>query len=362
VSKPSYGVIVGRFQVNDLHDGHMELFRQVRFRHSGVIVFVGVSPAGLTKDNPLDFPTRKAMIQAKFPEFTVLPLMDCKLDTQWSDALDAQINAVVAGQAEVVLYGGRDSFVPHYEGRYKPVELALPVETQKISGTDIRREFANKVIESPEFRAGMIYAAAHLWPVLLPTVDIAIFNSDYTEVLLGRRASETKFRFIGGHAEKKHGSYEQAARSETLEEAGLDPGKMDYIGSAIIPDWRYATSDRGVMTAFFATTSMSMGAKAGDDIDEVKWFKVTQLTASDLVDTHQVLYRMLADYRNKIVFANINTPKIYGPTDRPESAGMTLRTAIKNEEKTTGALRVTDPDPTSILPRDNSVDPTRIMG
>ena len=171
--KPSYGVVVGRFQVNDLHDGHMELFRQVRFRHSGVIVFVGVAPAGLTKDNPLDFPARKAMIQAKFPEFTVLPLVDTHSDDSWSSALDAAINAVVAGQAEVVLYGGRDSFVPHYNGRYTPVELALPIETQNVSGTDIRREFANKVIESPEFRAGMIYAAAHLWPVLLPKIGRA---------------------------------------------------------------------------------------------------------------------------------------------------------------------------------------------
>ncbi len=42
--KPSYGVIVGRFQVNDLHDGHMELFRQVRSRHKTVVVFIGVHP------------------------------------------------------------------------------------------------------------------------------------------------------------------------------------------------------------------------------------------------------------------------------------------------------------------------------
>jgi bifunctional NMN adenylyltransferase/nudix hydrolase len=306
--KPSYGVIVGRFQVNDLHEGHMELFRQVRSRHSGVIVFVGVAPAGLTKDNPLDFPTRRAMIQAKFPDFTVLPLQDCKTDEQWSEQLDTAIGSVV-NFGDVTLYGGRDSFVPHYTGKFKPVELALPTETQKVSGTDIRNEYSNKVIESPEFRAGMIYAAAHLWPVLLPTVDIAIFNSDYTEVLLGRKPGEKQFRFIGGHAEKKHGTYEKGARCEVLEEAGIDPNEMQYIGSAVIPDWRYATSDRGVMTAFFATTTMSQAATAGDDIEEVKWFKVSQLTASDLVDTHQILYRMLADYRNKIVFTNINKEK-----------------------------------------------------
>jgi len=293
--KPSYGVVVGKFQVNDLHDGHMELFRQVRARHSGVIVFVGVHPAGLTKNHPLDFPTRKAMIQAKFPEFTVLPLMDTKEDESWSKALDAAIATVVTF-GDVTLYGGRDSFVPHYSGRYTPIELELPVETQKISGTMIRDEFANKVIESPEFRAGMIYAAAHLWPVLLPCVDIAIFNSDYTEVLLGRRETEKQWRFIGGHAEKKHGSYETGARSEVLEEAGLDPNAMEYIGSAVIPDWRYNTPDRGVMTAFFATTMMSMSAKAGDDIDEVKWFKVDKLKPSDLVDTHQPLYGLFAAY------------------------------------------------------------------
>src|SRR5271156_242699 len=209
--KPSYGVIVGRFQVNDLHDGHMELFRQVRARHSGVIVFVGVHPAGLTKDNPLDFPTRKAMIQAKFPEFTVLPLMDTRNDEMWSEDLDKHIADSVSGPADITLYGGRDSFVPHYLGKHKPVELALPIETQKVSGTMLREQFSNTVIESAAFRAGLIYAAAHLWPVLLATVDIAIFTTDYSEVLLGKRASEKRYRFIGGHAEKKHGSYEQGA-------------------------------------------------------------------------------------------------------------------------------------------------------
>jgi bifunctional NMN adenylyltransferase/nudix hydrolase len=189
MSKPSYGIVVGRFQVNDLHDGHMELFRQVRARHSGVIVFVGVHPAGLTKDNPLDFETRRRMIQAKFPEFTVLPLADVRNDEMWSELLDKAISSVVTF-GDVTLYGGRDSFVPHYKGRFTPVELTLPLALQKLKGTDIRRYVSNTVIESPEFRAGMIYAAAHLWPVLLPTVDIAIFTTDYVNILLGRKDTD----------------------------------------------------------------------------------------------------------------------------------------------------------------------------
>lgn len=296
--KPSYGVIVGRFQVTDLHEGHMELFRQVRARHKTIVVFVGVAPAGLTQDHPLDYPTRKAMIQAKFPDFIVLPLRDTKDDDSWSDQLDYALTGV-ADFGDITLYGGRDSFVPHYTGKFKPVELTLMPEIAKIKGTDNRREFSNTVVESSDFRKGMVYAAHHLWPVLLPTVDIAIFNSDYTELLLGRKAGEKKFRFIGGHAEKKHGNYETGARAETMEEAGLDPNAMEYIGSTVIPDWRYNTADRGVMTAFFATTTMSMGAKAGDDIEEVKWFKVNRLTAGDIVDTHQVLYVLLRDWSVK---------------------------------------------------------------
>lgn len=340
--KPSYGVIIGRFQVNDLHDGHMELFRQVRARHSGVIVFVGVHPAGISVNHPLDFPVRKAMIQAKFPEFTVLPLADTRTDELWSDALDTLISSVVTGVASVTLYGGRDSFVPHYKGRHTPVELALPIETQKISGTDIRNEFANKVIESPEFRAGMIYASAHQYPVCYPTVDIAIFSSDYTEILLGRKPTDpkNKWRFIGGFAEKARGTYESDARTETMEEAGLDTNAMDYIGSAVIPDWRMNVPDKGIKTIFFATTVMSMGARPGDDIEEVRWFKVASLTSQNIVDTHQVLYPLMWNYHSRLPRAQESAPKIFAPTDRPESAGNTLRQAINREEKTTGALKL----------------------
>jgi bifunctional NMN adenylyltransferase/nudix hydrolase len=334
--KPSYGVIVGRFQVNDLHDGHMELFRQVRSRHSGVIVFIGQHPAGLSKNHPLDFPTRKAMIQAKFPEFTVMPLMDARTDEQWSSALDSAIASVITGESSVTLYGGRDSFVPHYKGRYEPRELALPIETQKISGTMLREEYANKVIESPEFRAGMIYAAAHQYPVCYPTVDVAIFSTDYTELLLGRKPSDpkNKWRFIGGFAEKSRPTYAQDARTEMMEEAGLDGSEMEYIGSAVIPDWRMNVPDKAIKTTFFATTTMSMGARAGDDIEEVKWFKVNQLALDNFVDTHHPLYILLRDWSVK---KHLPQPsKIYASDERPHSAGGTLRQAITKEERETG--------------------------
>jgi bifunctional NMN adenylyltransferase/nudix hydrolase len=346
--KPSYGVIVGRFQVNDLHDGHMELFRQVKARHNGVIVFIGSHPAGLSKNHPLNYEVRRRMIQAKFPDFIVRELKDTRDDATWSRALDAAITGAVEGQdADFVLYGGRDSFVPHYDGKYKPVELTLSLESQKISGTQIREKFATKVLESSDFRAGMIYAAAHQYAVVYPTVDVAIFTTDYSEILLGRKPTDpkNKWRFIGGFAEKgeNRNTYESDARTEALEEANADTNEMEYIGSAVIPDWRMAgLPDKGIKTIFFATTVMSLAAKAGDDIEEVKWFKTGlgvegTLRPEDVVDTHKVLYML---YKGYVVKKRTETKQIFSSTERPHSAGATLREAINKDERETGALKL----------------------
>ena len=364
--KPSYGVIVGRFQVNDLHDGHMELFRQVKARHNGVIVFIGTHPAGLSKNHPLNYEVRRRMIQAKFPDFIVRELKDTRDDATWSRALDSQITGAVEGQdADFVLYGGRDSFVPHYEGKYKPVELALPIETQAISGTMIRDRFATEVIESSDFRAGMIYAAAHQYAVVYPTVDVAIFSTDYTEIAMGRKPTDpkNKWRFIGGFAEKTRPTYEADARTEALEEASADTGVMEYIGSAVIPDWRMAAlPDKGIKTAFFATTVMSMMIKAGDDIEEVKWFKMSDLTAANIVDTHQILFALLKIwYASKRQSWN-QTAVAMAETELVHAVAAADGTSAAKHDKVQKLRREVDPDPTNILPRDNSVDPTRILG
>lgn len=295
--KPDYGVIVGRFQVNDLHDGHKELFRQVKARHSAVIVFIGVNGAGyLNQNNPLDFPTRRAMIQAKY-DFTVLPLKDRRTDEEWSRELDNAIADVTTGAASVTLYGGRKSFVPHYHGRYAPVELALPIETQKVSGTDIRDAISNQVIESPEFRAGMIYAAAHRWPEALPCVDIAILNDDETQVLLAQKPEETGlglWRFVGGHYERhKHANWEAAAREEAMEETGLDLITLEQVAGGIpIRDWRYSEPD-GIVTTLFKGRAMTSLAKARDDVAKVQWFTIANLTESYFIPEHRVLFGYL---------------------------------------------------------------------
>ena len=202
----NYGVIVGRFQVNELHPGHLELFRQVSEKHERVIVFIGVPRTVPTKRNPLDFETRKKMIQADYPDFIILPLRDEKSDQFWSKNLDDQVQNVTQFTGSVTLYGGRDSFVPHYYGRYRVHQLDITWNgIIPITGTQVREKVSNRVMQSPEFRAGAIYAAFNQFPRVLPTVDIAVLhnagNGRY-KLLLGRKPGESNWRFVGGFVNK----------------------------------------------------------------------------------------------------------------------------------------------------------------
>lgn len=233
MQKPNYGVLIARCQVPSLHAGHLELFNEVKNRHQRVILFLGQKPIGSTYNNPLDFETRKAMVQATFPEFIILPLTDTMSDEQWSKNLDGKIREIV-DYGEVTLYGARDSFVPHYSGSFKPVELTLSYSVRDVSGTDIRAKVTNTVMESAEFRAGVIHALTNLRPSVKATVDIVIVHKnamgDVTHFLLGRKPGEPNYRFVGGFSEPTTPSYEFDAKREAMEETGLGIQNLTFIG------------------------------------------------------------------------------------------------------------------------------------
>lgn len=294
---PNCGVIVGRFQVPELHDGHMELFRAVRARHQKVIVFVGVSAMGTaTQRNPLDFETRRRMIQAKFPEFSVHPLKDFRTDEEWGKALDASISVLVPW-GEVTLYGARDSFVPRYKGKYVPVELELA--GKKISGTEIRAELTNAVMESYDFRAGQIYALSNKRPHVDVTVDVAILHkteNGEVHVLLAEKAGFSGLRFVGGFVEGKRFGLEEDARREVFEETGLDVSGLAYISSRAIEDWRYVDEKDTIKSVFYVAWSMTLGGKAQDDVERVGWYHLSELEGAHMVLEHRGFHADLLKY------------------------------------------------------------------
>jgi bifunctional NMN adenylyltransferase/nudix hydrolase len=278
------GVIIGRFQVPELHEAHLGLIQHVCDTHDKVIVILGLSPLRGTINNPLDFESRKQMILASFPRVSVLYVKDVNSDDIWSKKVDEIVGDVLSPLQSAVLYGGRESFISHYNGRYATRELEQDIF---ISGSEIRKRIgASSVKATSDFRAGMVYASQSVYANPKPTVDIAIFNEDGDKLLLGRKPTEKAFRFIGGFVDSSDPSYEAAARREVSEETNIAITDPIYVGSIQVDDWRYRGERDKIMTTFFVARYQSGAVQPGDDIAEVRWFPIDTLTKRDIVDTH----------------------------------------------------------------------------
>ena len=218
-SKYEVGVMVARFQVDELHPGHMGLIDKVCENHNKVIIFLGVSNVPNTKKNPLDFATRRAMVQEYAPDAVILPIKDSRSNEAWSKNLDSMIN-LTFGEVSALLYGSRDSFIPHYKGRHNTTELTSDVN---VSGTETRYQVAREIRESKDFRAGVIHANYARRAVTYSTVDVVMHNGE-GKILLARKPNEENLRFIGGFVDRTDTRFEHSARREFMEETGLGFG------------------------------------------------------------------------------------------------------------------------------------------
>jgi bifunctional NMN adenylyltransferase/nudix hydrolase len=293
------GVLVGRFQTANLHEAHKELIQRTLKSHPRVIIFLGLSPCRCTYNNPLDFAARKAMIEKDFPDMVeVHYIEDVASDEVWSHNLDKQISRIIGPTQKVILYGSKDSFIPHYSGKYPVVDL---VPTTYISAKELRKSIGIKSKTSQEFREGVIWCVENQFPSVHPTVDIAIFNETFDEMLLAKKPNETHWRFVGGFADVNSPSYEYDAKREVMEETGIEVSDMVYIGSTLINDWRYKHERNKIKTLLFATKYIFGAPKAQDDIAELKWFKLVNLDEHDFVQTHVPLYKMLKEKEFRVV-------------------------------------------------------------
>lgn len=272
-SNYTVGGIVARFQIHELHALHKKMIEFVCQHHKKVILVLGVSRVTDTKRNPLDFATRKAMIQKDFPNIVILPLLDERSNKVWSENLDNLLK-IPFGRQKILLYGSRDSFIPYYEGKNETTEL---VTTSPLSGTEIRNEVSREIIESKHFRAGVIHANFAKLPVTYPTVDIAVYN-DKGQLLLARKPNEDKFRFVGGFVDRTDGNFEIAARREFNEETTCSILNPKYMFSHQVDDWRYRNDESGIMTTLFLAPFFQGRPTPSDDIEQLEWFDIHKLT------------------------------------------------------------------------------------
>lgn len=293
---PAVGVIIARFQVPELHRAHHDLIRAVQARHGKVLLLLGCARVRVTRRNPLDFFCRERMLKKAYPDIPVLAVSDQPSDAGWSAEVDARI-AEAAGDEPALLYGSRDSFIPHYRGRFPTQELEA---SHAISGTQLRKDASEAVRSEKGFRMGLIYAAFQRYPTSYQTVDALPWRrqADATgrqtgpvEVLLGRKfADGNLWRFVGGFVTPQDASLEVAAAREAMEETGLALHTPVYLFSARVDDWRYRDETDGICTAVFALPYFHGPAKAGDDLDGVDWFPVDTLSPDLLVPEHAALW------------------------------------------------------------------------
>ena len=292
----SLGVVVARVQVDDLHEGHIDLFKEVSDTNSALLVVLGLSPCKCTSNNPLDYDTRRRMISAHFPSAKVAYITDMYSDVEWSKTLDTIVSKYVNNFDTVTLYGGRDSFIKYYHGKFNTQELEPRV---MISGTAIRTQLAVRSRDTVDFRAGAIWYALNQYPRALPTVDIAVLDIARDSILLARKQHEEMYRLIGGFAQPGE-TYESSALRELQEESGLvvAPEHLNIERSFFIDDWRYKNERDKITTMLYTVMKWEGLPKPDDDIHELRWFTFQEITKEQIMPNHrQMIEYLLAKYK-----------------------------------------------------------------
>jgi bifunctional NMN adenylyltransferase/nudix hydrolase len=263
-----YGIIIGRFQVPEMNAGYARVISYVRQRHELITIVLGESALPGSKVNPLSVESRKAMIAEKYAEINIVSVKDHPLDETWSENLD-QILLKLYPSTRLTLYGSDGGFVKRYSGQFKTD--ALPDYTESVQITE-------KATSQP-FREGMVFAfSERMYPKVYATVDIAVFRNNKKEIMLGRKASDKKWRLIGGFSDPDDSGFEEAAKRELREEVGdIAFSELVYEGSFKIDDWRYRYEVDKIITTLFSTNFRSGVAEASDDIEALDWFPFEQI-------------------------------------------------------------------------------------
>jgi len=313
VSDIHIGVLIARFQVPELSNGHMELVDYIMSRHKKIIIFLGVSTIQNTRRNPLDYANRQAMCQEKYPNAVILPLVDQDSNEMWSQVLDSSI-PIPFGDKAAVLYGSRDSFIPYYSGKYKTIELAASLTD---NGTEKRDMVSREIINSPDFRSGIIHEIYAKDPNVYPVVNICTYNSA-GEILLVKKPHEKQWGLPSGNIVTTDENYEQGAKRVFSEKVGIncEINSCMYLFSQRLNEPRYAKETDVLLSSVYLAEMAFGRADAGDGISEVGWFPVNMFSNLDGVNKNIMpQYRdMMNTLISKIYSSNIDN-KIPGIID-----------------------------------------------
>jgi len=317
------GFLVGRFQTPFLIDSQIKIlqdFLNQDYNFYGIIL--GVSATKATKNNPLDFDSRRRMIEEAFPKkFQFGYIKDEHDDFIWSNHLDDTIFKMLGTYIDkyafsidfVTIFGDKSTVLSKYFGKFNTQELNI----DKIDSIEFQKEFVSKkVLDTAAWRAGACWSASNRYPVAYHTVDCAIFDDlsndlSCNKVWMAKKTGESKLRFVGGFVDPKDNSSEDAAKRESLEETGMQCSILGYISSRKINDWRYQNEEDKIITSFYALVRQNGIPKANDDIKELYKVDILTLTEEHVMEEHRELLTDLQNWvRTRQVFKDHVLPEV----------------------------------------------------
>jgi nicotinamide mononucleotide adenylyltransferase/ADP-ribose pyrophosphatase YjhB (NUDIX family) len=291
-------VVVGRFQIDTLHEGHLHLINTAIENHEDVIIFVGTAHEA-SRRNSMNYKVRELMIKGIYGNRVRLaPLYDTDGDDVWVETLDNQIKEQYGDDVQAIIYGGmKESCVPTYiehKGQFETHQVkSLHNDAFILAATNYREDIAKTPIDSIDFRKGIIYSMYNnVYPTAFRTADVIItryYDGDL-QVLLGQKNHELNseyWRFPGGFVDPmnyltgKKGDLtgKHAAAREAKEETSLilDPKNIKIIDEIQVNDWRYTYTEHSIMTTIYSAhlndddTQIAVGQ---DDLPKVQWFSI----------------------------------------------------------------------------------------
>ena len=260
-----------------------------------LLVCLGVPHTQGTNNDPMDFATRRLLVNHHYPSAIVVPIHDEPSDMKWSKNLDKIVATLAKESDKVTMYCGRDGFKSHYRGHHKVEAIA---DVPQYSGTDMRVDARKSPIDSVDFRKGVTYGLAQRYKTTYMTVDIAVLGNG--GVLMGRRPGQDVYRFPGGFVDFADKTLEETCFRELNEELGIeakDRTNFEYVCTQHINDWRYRDRpDQRIMTTLYSINlEQTVGdvTPDGDEFEDFTYISLDEVGAEMVNPEHLELFHSL---------------------------------------------------------------------